>query len=80
MVAMKLLRGEKESSLMPSGIKSTSCTILSWVCSSLAMDRDRGFGGECLGCCGKIGVDLDLCKSQGRKENVDLVFQSKFSI
>ena len=36
--------------------------------------------GGCLGYGGRFGVDLDLCKSRGRRERVDMVFRSKFSI
>ena len=78
--AMKPSRDEKVSGLAPSGIRSISHAISFQVCSSLVMARDKGVRGGCLGYCGKIGVDLDLCKLRGCKENVDLVFWSRFSI
>ena len=78
--AMKPLRDEKVLGLAPSVIRSISHAISFRVCSSLVMARDKGVGGGCLGYCSKIRVDLDLCKSQGCKENVDLVFWRRFSI
>ena len=77
--AMKLLRREV-SGLMSSGIKLISCVISSWTRSSFSIDRDSGVGGGCLGYGGRFGVDFDLCKSRGRRERVDLVFRSMFSI
>ena len=78
--AMKRSRGVEGLSLTPSGIKSISCVISSWMHSSFSMDRDNRVGGGCLGYGGKFGVDFDLCKSRGRREKVDLVFRSMFSI
>ena len=72
------------SSLAPSGIRSISCTISSWMCSSLVIDRDIGVGGGYLGYSGKFGVDLGYGGKFGvdfvlwrlwvHSENVDLVF------
>ena len=79
-VAMKRSRGVTGLNLTPSGIKSSSCVISSWSRSSFSIVRDNGVGGGCLGYGGRFGVDFDLCKSRGRRERVDLVFRSKFSI
>ena len=78
--AMKRLRGVKGLVLTPSGIRSISRVILSWTRSSFSIVRDNGVGGGCLGYSGRFGVDFDLCKSRGRRERVDLVFRSIFSI
>ena len=77
---MKRSRGVRELILTPSGIRSISRAISSWTCSSFSIVRDVGVGGGCLGYGGRFGVDLDLCKSRGRRERVDLVFRSKFSM
>ena len=47
--AMKLLRREKVSGLMSSGIRSISQAISFRVCSSLVMAKDRGVGGGYFG-------------------------------
>ena len=47
--AMKPLRREKVSGLMPSGIKSISQAISFRVGSSLVMAKDRGVGGGYFG-------------------------------
>ena len=78
--AMKRSRGVKELVLTPSGIRSISRVISSWTRSSFSIVRDNGVGGGCLGYGGRFGVDFDLCKSRGRRERVDLVFRSIFSI
>ena len=78
--AMKRSRGVKGLVLTPSGIRSISRVILSWTRSSFSIVRDNGVGGGCLGYGGKFGVDFDLCKLRGRRERVDLVFRSIFSI
>ena len=66
---MKRSRGEEVSSLVPSGIRSISCIISSWMYSSLVMDRDIGVGGGYLGYSGKSGVGLGY----GGKFGVDFV-------
>ena len=66
--------------MTPSGIRSISCVISSRTHSSFSIVRENGVGGGCLGYGGKFGVDFDLCKSRGRREKVDLVFRSIFSI
>ena len=88
--AMKRSRGEGVSNLAPLGIKSISCTMSSWTCLSLVIDKDSGVGGGYLGyggkfgiglgCGGKFGVDFVLCRPWVRKEKVDLVFQMIVSI
>ena len=80
MTAMKRSRGVGKLILTPSGIRSISRAISSWTRSSFSIVRDIGVGGGCLGYGGRFGVDLDLCKSRGRRESVDLVFRSKFSM
>ena len=72
--AMKRSRGVKELILTPSSIRSISCVISSWTRSSFSIVRDSGVGGGCLGCGGRFGVNLDLYRSQGRRERVNLVF------
>ena len=78
--AMKRLRGVRELILTPSGIRSISRVISSWTRSSFSIVRVNGVGGGYLGYGGRFGVDFDLCKSRGRRERVDLVFRSIFSI
>ena len=78
--AMKQSRGVKGLVLTLSGIKSISCVISSWTRLSFSIDKDNGVGGGCLGYGGRFGVDFDLCKLRGRRERVDLVFRSMFSI
>ena len=78
--AMKRSRGVEGLSLTPSGIRSISCVISPWTYSSFSIDRDNGVGGGCLGYGGRFGVDFNLCKLRGRRERVNLVFRSMFSI
>ena len=83
--AMKQSRGEGVSYLAPLGIKLISCTMSSWTCSSLVIDKDSGVGGGYLGyggkfgigleCGGRFGIDFVLCKPWVHNEKVDLVFQ-----
>ena len=60
--AMKRSRGVEGLGLIPSGIKSISCVISSWTCSSFSMDKNNRAGGGCLGYGGRFGVDFDLCR------------------
>ena len=88
--AMKRSRGEGVSYLAPLGIKSISCIMSSWTCSSLVIDKDSGVGGGYLGyggkfriglgCGGKFGVNFVLCRCWVHKEKVDLVFRMIVSI